>query len=550
MALSITPQSFLILALAILSLILTYLLITRIRSERKQLAAIRRMNPAEFSDFLRSNSVEGTIQIVAGKVSELLKTAFGCDRIVFLRKQRGFLELNYYFGIRKFNRADFRLRFSPELVNHMHEGFTPRRLSSLAPLLSEQLVKLMQEYQLDLYFPVFWRDNLYGIYFINSTIETTSPSFGIMVASLAQSLAAAYHIKWHESRYERLQQKLSASGSATPRSGGEAATRILRLIRHRSTETLVPRLIDSLQQEWGGIKMAFVYEPKEKAESLRLVKCGISHAVELPPRQLFCEIVKQATLDGFKDLDDLAAHTLSASSWVAKLKEAGLQYLVHFPLTSRRSGLLAMSVDKQPAEISSRLKDLHESVQELFDNAEMFERMEEMSYTDNLTGLANQRYFHKRLNEEIDRARRYGRSLALIIFDMDDLKGINDRFGHQAGDTVLRRMGQILRSSIRAIDIIARYGGDEFCVIMPEADAATCERFMERLQVKIATSRFSVSEMNEEINSTISLGGAVFPDHAPDPEKLIFAADMALLKAKEKGRNAFVLFDEFLQARG
>jgi diguanylate cyclase (GGDEF)-like protein len=550
MALSITSPSFLTISLGILILVLTYLLFTRIHSERRQLAAVRRMNPSEFSDFLRSNSVDGTIQVVAGKVSELLKTAFGCDRIIFLRKQRGFLELNYYFGIRKFNRSDFRLRFTPELVTHMHEGFTPRPLSSLANMLPESLMQLLREYQLDMYFPIFWRDNLYGIYFINSTIETSTASFGLLVASLAQSLSAAYHIKWHESRYEKLQQRISSSGATSAaHASPDAGSRILKLIRHRSTEALVPRLIDSVQQELGVVKVAFVYEAREKTEPLRMVKVGVSHAVELPPRQLYCEIVRQTAPDGFKNLDELAAKTLSATSWVAKLKGAGFQYLMYFPLSARRSGLLAVNIDKSPEEISERLKLLQASAQELLDNAEMFERMEELSYTDNLTGLSNQRYFHKRLNEEIDRARRYGRSLALIIFDMDDLKGINDRFGHQAGDAVLRRMGQMLKSSIRTIDIIARYGGDEFCVIMPEADAATCERFMERLQVKIATSRFSVPEMSEEINSTISLGGAVFPDHAADSGKLIFAADMALLRAKEKGRNAFVLFDEFLQTR-
>jgi len=177
------------------------------------------------------------------------------------------------------------------------------------------------------------------------------------------------------------------------------------------------------------------------------------------------------------------------------------------------------------------------SAADLMVNAESFEEVESLSYTDNLTGLANQRYFVRRLDEEIDRARRYSRSLGLIIFDIDELKGINDRYGHQAGDQVLRQMGVTLGNSIRSIDVVARYGGDEFCIIMPESDRATCARFMQRLQKKIESSRFRLNQIEREVTCTVSLGGAIFPDNAENAEQLIYTADMALLKAKESGRN-------------
>jgi diguanylate cyclase (GGDEF)-like protein len=245
---------------------------------------------------------------------------------------------------------------------------------------------------------------------------------------------------------------------------------------------------------------------------------------------------------GLRTVDDLSRTGGPAADLGQTLQGAGLKYLVTLPLSSTRSALLAWDDARSPDEVLKRLRLHGMSFVELMENAENFERVEELSYTDNLTGLANRRYFVKRLQEEIGRAERYRRSLGLIILDLDQLKGINDYFGHQAGDAVIRRMGEILKSSIRSIDVTARYGGDEFCVIMPESDAVICARFMERLQQKIAESPFSLAQVAEAFECTISQGGAVYPDHGADTEQLIFAADMALLRAKESGRNKYMLY--------
>ena len=505
------------------------------------------MNLEEFSEFLQTNSVEGTILQVAGKVSNLLKNVLDCQRIVFLRKQRSFLELNYYHGINRFNRSDFRIKFSYELATLFKTTFLPQKLHRLSGQIPDTVFERLQSMGFDVYFPIFWRDNLYGVYFIKSSYGTRTPSFDFLLAALAQSLSAAYHIKWHESRYNKLEQKVQNLPPAPRPERAETVQspmNILKLVRHRNSETLVPKIIDTLSQELGLSQIVFIYESRHRPEVINLIKQGLVAGLESPDKDSLARCIKMIEPFGYKNLDAIIKNDRLNSDLAQNLKKVGLQYVTSFSLNPRQSGLLAWSGGGEPETIVKQLTMVQPHTGYLIENAESYEKVEEMSYTDNLTGLANQRYFSKRLHEEIDRAKRYQRSLALIIFDMDDLKSINDTYGHLAGDATLRRLGQILRSSIRAIDIIARYGGDEFCVIMPEADQATCKRFMHRLQLKISTSKFHINELDKDLNCTISLGGAIYPDHADSSEKLIFSADMALLKAKEEGRNKYLLYGE------
>ena len=197
----------LIIALAVAVMLLSIFLLLRLKREKRQLGLLGKMNLPEFSDFLRSNSSVGNIQAVAGKVSTLLITLFGCSKIIFLRKKRGLLELNFYHGIKNFNRSDFRIHFSSKLGGLFSEDFLPRNINKLKSIVSEEFLLALESLGLDTYFPVYWRSNLYGVYFVSSNFETKSPSFTLLVASLAHSLSAAYHIKWHESRYLHLEKK-------------------------------------------------------------------------------------------------------------------------------------------------------------------------------------------------------------------------------------------------------------------------------------------------------------------------------------------------------
>ncbi|HKK21080.1 MAG TPA: GGDEF domain-containing protein [candidate division Zixibacteria bacterium] len=541
-------QSILIIILAGLVLLLAALLFARIRRERRLSATFRGMPQEDFSEFLLTNSIRGSIVEVARKVSSLLIEAFGCERIVFLRKKRGTLELNYYHGITGFQRNDFRMRYSETLATRLRADFFPHRTDELAELLPKRLQENLARFGMDIYIPIFWRENLYGVYFIRSTAKTKSPAFVYMLASLAQSLSAAYHIKWHESKYESLRTSIEREKKpplpANERE--ESVGKILRLVRNRRTETVVPGIVDALKEIMGVDRLVYSYASRIDNGSTILVQRGVTSPIPGPSVDVLNSIV--ARLDGreFAEVEALRDLSEEAQEWLEYVRDRGLKSTASFPLRPDRSGLLAWAGGGDAGQVVQQLRSFQSSAVELVENAESFEVIEELSYTDGLTGLANQRYFFKRLDEEVSRASRYQRNLALIMFDMDDLKCTNDTYGHLAGDALLSRMGEILKTSIRTIDIVARYGGDEFCAIMPEADEDTCIRFMERLKNRISREEFIVDGIDKPLHCTVSIGGAIFPHHAEDPKKLIFAADMALLKAKETGRNKSLIYSTAL----
>jgi diguanylate cyclase (GGDEF)-like protein len=176
-------------------------------------------------------------------------------------------------------------------------------------------------------------------------------------------------------------------------------------------------------------------------------------------------------------------------------------------------------------------------------NITQYKILEELSYTDSLSGLYNNRYFCKRLNEEIFRAKRYQRKLALVIFDIDEFKIYNDSFGHQSGDQIIRQLGELIVKVVRSIDVVCRYGGDEFCVIMPETDQEECLKFIERLRKHILHHSFKNEFLQLEHHLTLSAGAAIYPQHARTSERLIYCADMVLLKAKSSGKNKAFMYN-------
>jgi diguanylate cyclase (GGDEF)-like protein len=159
--------------------------------------------------------------------------------------------------------------------------------------------------------------------------------------------------------------------------------------------------------------------------------------------------------------------------------------------------------------------------------------------TDPLTGVYNRRFFHEVLNRESKRANRHHHPLSLIIMDIDHFKVINDSFGHLSGDQVLKQIGGITRESIRDIDTVCRYGGEEFTIILPQTGLEAASQIAERLRTNIAKFPFPVGKENP-LMVTASLGVACWHGNgclSGQGTELIQAADRALYAAKDAGRN-------------
>ncbi len=175
----------------------------------------------------------------------------------------------------------------------------------------------------------------------------------------------------------------------------------------------------------------------------------------------------------------------------------------------------------------------------------LIERLERLSRTDGLTGMLNKRGLMERLQTEFERVKRYGGSISLLICDIDDFKYVNDLYGHSAGDNYLKLIAQAMYNSIRSADIIGRFGGDEFMVILQGVEREEALKLAERIR-SIVENTILKADIMRSVKSTVSIGVATFDStgsySVTTPEELIKAADEALYKAKNRGKNRVELY--------
>ncbi|MBF0411191.1 MAG: diguanylate cyclase [Desulfamplus sp.] len=173
-------------------------------------------------------------------------------------------------------------------------------------------------------------------------------------------------------------------------------------------------------------------------------------------------------------------------------------------------------------------------------------QIQEMAITDELTKLYNRRYFYSKLNEEFEKAQRYKRDISCIMIDIDFFKKVNDQYGHDTGDNVLRAVSNCIKSTCRSIDIVARYGGEEIIILLPETDKFKAALVAEKIRKLIENKEIAYDKEDKTVKVTISLGVADFVSddivkHL-DPNQFIKNADSALYHAKNSGRNRVEIF--------
>ena len=179
----------------------------------------------------------------------------------------------------------------------------------------------------------------------------------------------------------------------------------------------------------------------------------------------------------------------------------------------------------------------HRYTERLRDNVQ---QSMEMAVTDPLTGLYNRRYMETHLGTLIDQAANRGKSISLLVIDIDYFKAVNDTHGHDVGDHVLQEFATRVSSNIRSIDMACRYGGEEFVLVMPDTDMTLAYRIGERLRQVVASVPFDVSVSKGPLDITISIGIATMQGPDDTPEAVLKRADQALYRAKRDGRNRVV----------
>ncbi|MEK7798303.1 MAG: sensor domain-containing diguanylate cyclase [Acidobacteriota bacterium] len=242
-------------------------------------------------------------------------------------------------------------------------------------------------------------------------------------------------------------------------------------------------------------------------------------------------------------LDDAGASAFGPSD---DAKPVPVRSVVAVPLLSRGRliGVVVAADRLRAGQFTSQdarlLSTLLEPAGVAIDNALLLRKSEELSITDDLTKLYNSRYLNSTLRREVERSKRYRTPVSLIFLDLDGFKNVNDKYGHLWGSRTLVEVGKVIAQTVREIDVVARFGGDEFTVILPQTGPEGAAIIAERIRERIEETPF-LSSYGLQVRISASLGIASFPDHGRSKDDLLARADHAMYVVKGRGKNGVAL---------
>lgn len=211
-----------------------------------------------------------------------------------------------------------------------------------------------------------------------------------------------------------------------------------------------------------------------------------------------------------------------------------------FPLSIQDELIGNLAVDGLKEEDRERFYILSQQFLLGIKRAILYEGVQELSIIDSLTNVFNRRYYLERFAEELERSAKYKHVFSCLMVDIDFFKGFNDRYGHIVGDAILRELARTIQENMRQIDLLGRYGGEEFSIILSETDKEAASFASERIRRAIEEKRIKVYD--EELKITVSIGVSTYPGDGKDMKTLIDKADSAMYRAKKGGRNRVCLY--------
>src|SRR5438094_235627 len=283
-----------------------------------------------------------------------------------------------------------------------------------------------------------------------------------------------------------------------------------------------------------------VYVP-DVTKDPRYLPCSKKTASELAiPLMVRDEVVGVLDCQS-ENVDHFDSETIDLLTLFSTQASMALQNARLYSLERRRASQLeAINAIAQQTTAVLDAKELLSKVCMLIQNAFYVDRVKQLAYLDGLTGIFNRRFFELRIAEELERARRFNTGMAVVMVDIDQFKRLNDEFGHLLGDEVLRQVSSIFHQQLRKIDVVCRYGGEEFAILLAQTNQQHALGVAEKLRRMVEAWQFP----GVPRAVTISVGAATSPDHGTTRDELVKAADLGLYAAKQAGRNRVCMATE------